>query len=134
MDRQDHHRRQHPPGTARPARMEAQRLRVRLQLRQLLLRNLLPALPRLHQRQQGGLVGVPPPFPDVPLPLPVDVPAEGQGQEPPRHHRRQLRRGLLRRLPLHPLRQLPGEIRQILDVRLSTVRQMKFLLWKHLQK
>ena len=53
---------------------------------------------------------MPLPLPDVPLPLPVDVPAEGQGQEPPRHHRRQLRRGLLRRLPLHALRQLPGEI------------------------
>ena len=111
--------------------MEAQRLRLRLQLRQLLLRHLLPALPRLHQRQQvrlhlilpyqvlvnqwklsfqGGLVRVPLPLPDVPLPLPVDVPAEGQGQEPPRHHQRQLRRGLLRRLPLHCLRQLPGEI------------------------
>ena len=42
-------------GPARTAGMEAQRLRVRLQLRQLLLRHLLPALPRLHQRQQVRL-------------------------------------------------------------------------------
>ena len=59
---------------------------------------------------QGGLVWVPVPVPDVPLPLPLHVPAQGQGQEPPRHLRRELRRGLLRRIPLHPLRQLPGEL------------------------